>query len=355
MNISSKPEHELLYIEKQSHGYEWWHFDALSVNKEWAISVTFFHGNPFSGNYLSSKYSDKPEDHPAIRISIHRNGAAEFVGFQEYSGAHFIWQNEDAMSCIVGSSSFKRQDVGDDVEYELQLNQLLDSGHSVTGKLKFLSPKLPSKLLSKKEGNEKHFWNVLQPRAKVVGTIKLKGRTDNFHIGFHGQGFHDHWVGQEKLGNSFQDWYRGHVHFERETLLYTLADKYGEKQHEAWLIDRENEKITGYFDEITFHKPVKSGYGSKFFSEIHLSGVMGKIIIRQKKKLDGGPFSIRFLAEASWSEETDAPFTLGITEYMEPRWFEGDRFQQKAQRKIRNMRQKASWIQRSKLFYELTW
>lgn len=358
MNISSKPEFEHIYPDKYPHGYEWWYFDAVSLNKEWVVTVTFFHGNPFSPHYLSVKYSDSPEDYPAVRISLFRKGKPEFYCFQEYSKSHFSWQEEETLHCVIGGCSFKRYDLLDQFEYELELNQKLDSGHSISGKLKFVAPKISPKLVSKQDKQDPHVWNLLQPTSKVVGTLKVAGKTDNFHIGFLGVGYHDHWVGQEQLGHSIKDCYLGHVHLGRETLVYALVDKYGTKQHEAWLIDRDNKMITGYFDKIEFSDPAKSRFGGTYYQKIRFTGVLGTITVEQHKKLYKGPLFIRFLANVTWDiEEENLDFNniLGITQYINPQWYEIDKYRRKAKSQIRFMRQKPTWRQRSRFLYELSW
>ena len=356
MNISTKQEHEFYKPKKENNGYEWWYFDAISADKEWSLVVIFYHGNPFSPNYMRSKYGDEPASYPAISISVYRKGKPEFYSFQEYANSYFVWEEEkQEFNCLVGGSSFRKNEIFQEVEYELNLNQLLDSGHSISGKLKFIATRTSPKLINKEESKEKHFWNLLQPKAKVVGNLKIKGKTDDYHIAFHGSGYHDHNVGEEPMGHSFKDWYWGRIHMGRETLLYYVMNGYDGKQHEAWLIDEENQNIASYFEQIELKKPAKTLFGLQYFKEIHLLGIRGDIIVQLKNRVDNGPFYQRFLAEASYAGETEKKSYTGFAEYINPREIENDSFWWMIEMRLRYMRQKPHWVQKTKFLYELTW
>ena len=72
------------------------------------------------------------------------------------------------------------------LEYEIILNQMLDSSYQLTGRIKFVldTTKLQesadfSSLLKEPEQTKfSHAWNLIQPRAGVMGNLVLDGRSD---------------------------------------------------------------------------------------------------------------------------------------------------------------------------------
>ena len=356
MNISTKHEDEHYNLKKEDQGYEWWYFDAISADKEWSLVVIFYHGNPFSTNYMRGKYGDAPASYPAISISVYHKGKPEFYSFQEYAPSQFDWlKDKDEFNCLIGNSGFTKHDVFGEVEYELQLDQILDSGHSIHGKIKFIASRVHSKLLDHKEKKEKHFWNLLQPRAKVVGNLKVKGKTDDHHIAFHGSGYHDHNVGNEPMGHSFKDWYWGRFHFKDETFLFYVMNGYDGQQYEAWYIDSENQQVSSFVDKIELKKPTKTLLGLRYFKELHISSLRGNMVIDLNKRVDNGPFYQRFLAEAYFADETGGKRHTGFAEYINPREIQNESYWWMIEMRLRFMRQKPHWVQKSKLFYEITW
>ena len=256
---------------------------------------------------------------------------------------------------MIGGSSFKRHKVFQEMEYEVQLNQRLDSGHSINGKLKFIATRISPKLLEKQENKEKHVWNLLQPKAKVVGNFKIQGKTDDYHVAFHGKGYHDHNLGDEPMGHSFKDWYWGRIHIENETLLFYIMNGYDETQHEALFIDGENQKVSSYIDSIELKMPTRTLLGLNYYKEIHLSGIRGNLVVQLKNRVDNGPFYQRFMAEVFYADEASKKRYTGFAEYINPREIENETYWWMVRMRLRFMREKAHWVQKSKFFYELTW
>lgn len=354
MNISTNCADELLDTEKPEHGYEWWYFDAISVDKNWSIVLIFYQGNPFSPKYLSGTYGFEPQDYPALSISMYYKGKCEFYSFQEYHKEQCIWDTEP-LNISVGSSSFNRLERDTEIEYELLLNQSLASGHSITGKLKFISPKTNPELISKKDEGGKHKWNLLQPRAKVVGSVKVEGKSDKFHVGFHGNGYHDHNTGWERMSDSFDDWYWGRFHFKEYTLIYYLMNKKNEQQYDAWLIDAQNQQIVAKFDRVSLSEPKKNLLGLSSSRQITLTGVVGNVVVNQKKCTDDGPFYQRFISEANLTTKSGVEQSKGISEYIHPARIELQKYWWMVHMRLRYMSEKPHWVQKSKFFYEWTW
>ncbi|MBO6795457.1 MAG: hypothetical protein JJ895_16245 [Balneolaceae bacterium] len=355
MNISTSTEDEYINLDKPDKSYEWWYFDALSADKEWSIVIIFYQGNPFSTKYIQGSYSFDPKQYPAISISVYKQGKAEFYSFQEFPESKFLWDEEEDIHCSIGGCAFHRTVYADSFEYEINLNQTLESEHSITGKLKFIGERTKNSLIKNEAPEDKHAWNLLLPRAKVVGSVKIAGKTDSYHIGFHGDGYHDHNIGFEPMSKSFKDWYWGRIHFKEYTLVYYIMNGRKGKQHQAWLISNDNKEIAGHLNEIELSGKKKNWLGLESERQIKLTGVLGSVVINQKKVLDNGPFYQRFLAEAVFSNVDGVESKSGISEYIHPKKIENEKYWWMVHMRLRYLREPAHWVQKWKIFYEWTW
>ncbi len=356
MNISTKLKDEHIDPEKPSSGYEWWYFDALSHDKEWSFVIIFYDGNPFSPKYIDALKSGKPLPgaFPAISISVYRRGKAEYYSFVEYKADSFHW-NEEEQSARIGSNFFQWEQDGDTLKYHLLITQRLDSGHSIQAKLTFMSSAQDDNLIEH-ESSEKHFWNLLQPRAEVAGSIILEGRSDH-SILFNGVGYHDHNTGYEPLKDSFDDWYWGRFHFSTHTLIYYIMNGLdGAKQHKAWLILREGRQISNSFEEVHLDGFSSTFLGLNSARMIKMNTKDLSVVINQSEVIiDNGPFYQRFLGEASLTTKEGSFKAKGITEYIKPDRIYEEKYWWMVKMRLRFLSQKPHWVQRSKMFYQWTW
>lgn len=361
MNISTKLEDEKIDPGKPSGGYEWWYFDALSTDKEWGIVVIFYDGNPFSPKYIQElnmqgdSIDALPNQFPAVSVSLYRKGKAEYYSFLEYGEDRFHWDEED-LTGSVGSNFFKQNIVDNQLEYELLITQTLDSGHSINAKLKFVSARLPEDLIEYDSPGEKHFWNLIQPRAKVSGSITVEGKKTDRNILFNGEGYHDHNTGFEPMKDSFNDWYWGRFHFRGSTLIYYVMNGLdGSEQHEAWLIDESKQQVLEKFDHIKLEHPVNTRFGLSTYRKIVIASTSTEITIQQNKLSDNGPFYQRFLSDAIMKREGRVSAAHGISEYIKPEKIYEEKYWWLVRMRLRFMTEKAHWVQKSKMFYEWTW
>tara|TARA_R110000868_G_scaffold304437_21_gene565396 strand:+ start:26845 stop:27909 length:1065 start_codon:yes stop_codon:yes gene_type:complete len=354
MNISTKLNDEQIDPNKPSKGYEWWYFDALSADNEWGFVVIFYQGNPFSPKYIHSE-NGMPSKFPAISISVYNRGKAEYYSFLEYGENRFNW-DEDEQTGSIGSNFFKRTKVDGNLGYELLLVQTLESGHSLNANLKFTSKALSEGLLEDQSEKEKHFWNLLQPKAKVNGSIKLKGKAHDRNIIFTGAGYHDHNTGYEPMKDSFKDWYWGRFHFKDSTLIYYVMNGLdGNEQHEAWLISNDGQKVMEKFSSIKLDAYEKSLFGLNVARKIELFSGSSKVAIQQRKPIDNGPFYQRYLSDVVMIQEGKTQASTGISEFIEPEKIYDEKYWWMVRMRLRFMNEKPHWVQKSKMFYEWTW
>ncbi|MCG8374305.1 MAG: hypothetical protein MI700_12255 [Balneolales bacterium] len=355
MNISTLLRDESLYDEKPAGGYQWWYFDAISLDEQWALVIIFYHGNPFSTKYIREKLGKNPGYYPAISVSVYNKLNAEYYSFLEFEHSKFIWDEEN-FNCSIGGNSFQRNVKTWDVEYDLLINQALPSGHSLFGKLKFIGLNSEQMFVGrKKDRQEKHLWNLIHPHAKVVGSLKLKGKSDSYHIGFSGNGYHDHNLGFEPMKDSFEDWYWGRVHFEKETLVYYMMNQKKGFQQEAWLFDRATSKMKENLSLESMSRTKKNRLGLKSEREINLIGDRSKVRVVQNKLIDNGPFYQRFISKFILTRDGKESVKTGITEYINPSRIYLEKYWWMVHMRLRYMNEEPHWVQKKKMFYEWTW
>ncbi len=355
MNISTNIYDEYLDDKKPRNGYEWWYFDAISTDKKWSIILIFYQGNPFSTYYIKGKYSKKSEEYPALSISVYKNGKTEYYSFLEYPKSEFVYDQTEDFNLSIGGCSITRKVLSDSVEYTLSLDQTLESGHKIHGELTFFGSKISKSLIDKSSKHDLHYWNLLQPKSKVIGSLNIYGKTDSYQIGFHGNGYHDHNVGHELMSESFKDWYWGRFHFSKYTIVYYIMNGYNQEQHQAWLISNDEHSVVGFFNDFALFDKKKNILGLESFREIKLTGLLGDVHIFNKNVVDNGPFYQRYLSEAQFTDVSGTSTQIGFSEYINPIRIENEKYWWMVKMRLRYLREKAHWVQKSKLLYELTW
>ena len=355
MNISTKLSDEQIDPGKPSGGYEWWYFDALSADKEWGIVIIFYDGNPFSPKYIQSGIEGMPSDYPAISVSLYKRSKTEFYSFLEYKKGKFHWEVEP-MTASVGSNFFQKSEESGSLTYEILLNQVLDSGHEISGKISFKSPLISDSIQEFEEtrSGDQHLWNLIQPRATVIGSIEVKGKRNDYSIRFSGTGYHDHNKGYEPLKEEFDDWYWGRFHFSDSTLIYYVMNRKGGEQHKAWLLDTQGEVLESY-DRFELEHHTKNRFGLNSARKITIKKGGTDITIQQRELVDNGPFYQRFLSDGLIRYREKLYAAQGITEYIQPRNIYNEKYWWMVKMRLRFMAEKPHWVQRFKNLYEWTW
>lgn len=356
MNISTDHSEDQPFNNKPSGGYEWWYFDAISEDREWSFVVIFYIGNPFSPKYIRdiNRKSSKPDDYPAVSISVYNNTKTEFYGFEEYESADLEWDELGTLK--IGANTFTKKVNDNELVYELHIDQQLASSHSVKGNLTFKSNKSnPSLIVNTTEGVEKHFWNLVQPKAMVEGSLKIIGKRGEHHVQFKGSGYHDHNVGLEPMKDDFIDWYWGRLHFKDSTLIYYVMNRKNEKQYQAWLISKDNQEVIDRFDAVDIEDIRSSIFGIRSGRKIILRSQHSVVTLQASSILDSGPFYQRFYTKGILKRKDKLDVAEGITEYIYPENIYNKLFWPAVKMRLRFTSQKPHWVQKIKSLYEWTW
>ena len=357
MKISTDHNEDAPFGNKPSGGYEWWYFDAISNDGEWSFVVIFYIGNPFSPKYIQNidQHSAKPDAHPAVSISVYHRSKTEYYSFVEYS-ENDLQLSKDAQTLKIGSSLFSKETKGNQLIYKLELDQSLESSHAISGSIEFRSQTSNPELI-KNSGEEvqKHFWNLVQPKADVKGSISIKGKNGSHMINFLGSGYHDHNVGLESMKEDFIDWYWGRFHFKNTTLIYYVMNRKKEQQHRAWLVSSDKQKVLDEFDVVETEDKRTSLFGISSARKIILKSKNSEVTIQANTFIDNGPFYQRFISKAIMNRNNELTVAEGITEFIYPKNIYKKLYWPAVRMRLRFNQKKPHWVQKFKIFYEWTW
>ncbi|MEX0720866.1 MAG: hypothetical protein WD059_09375 [Balneolaceae bacterium] len=353
MNIST----DLIDIspsENISRGYEWWYFDGLSTNGRYGFVIIFYHSNPFSTRKKDwSSLNIQAEINPAISISIYDEGRTIYYGFQEFASDFFSW-NEEQKLLKIDQNTMHFSLVGDELDFEIKLDQKLDSGHSISGIIKGKGGVINKKLIAQKD-QEKHFWNLILPKADLDVNVNIKAGKSSREFQFFGTGYFDHNTGLEPMKNDFTNWYWGRFHFKDSILIYYLMNQHKMPQYEAWLIDNKGQKVLEKFEDITPTYYSRNWLGLKSARKIVLKSSPTEITIQTHSLIDNGPFYQRFLGDAVMNRNDIVQAAQGLAEYLHPKKIHAKKFWPLVHMRLRYMNEKPHWVQKSKILYPWTW
>ncbi|MDX1638477.1 MAG: hypothetical protein R3281_10940 [Balneolaceae bacterium] len=345
--------------------YEWWYFDGIDSDGIYSFVVIFYEGNPFSTRYIErmenwDRSDDAfPEEHPAVSISIYENQEPVYYSFTEFGSedCHF---DSSRPYLKVGNHVMQSAEKGEEITYELTLNEKLPSGDQLRGTISFQSKKMPDDLLQEAQhfDREGHLWNLVQPRAEVDARLAVTARTERVRkISFSGTGYHDHNMGNEPMRNEFNDWYWGRFHFELGTLVYYVMNRKNREQHQAWLLSPDNSRLIARYPNVELHDESLTPFGLRTARKMMLSNEKAHITIQQARVLDNGPFYQRFSSDAfiSIPNRDIMEVSEGITEYIRPDRIYWKMFWPFLHMRIRYANEPPHWVQRSKRLYRWTW
>lgn len=361
MQIFSDPDRDVSTRKTEPGSYEWWYFDAMSADGTYGFVVIFYQGNPFSRRYIDALQNgseDTAAYYPAVSISLYKEGKPIFYSFEEVVAeqAGFSGDNPEG---FVGKNRFYRDNTEtDELVYKLELDQEVPCGDHLKADIIFRSRQNGSIFkglnaeMAESSDQPGHSWNLVQPRATIVGTLELTGYTRK-SIRFEGTGYHDHNTGMEPMKESFREWYWGRFHFSDYTLVYYLMNEEEGLKNRAWLIDSDHTS-TELIGNCELSDIGLNVFGLKSARKIEMNTGDNSFLIQQETTLDDGPFYQRFRSRLVLSLDDKIYQAEGISEYICPSRIYGRVF-----RPLVNMRiqypDKKHWVQKSPRLYRWTW
>ncbi|WP_234571864.1 hypothetical protein [Rhodohalobacter sp. 614A] len=353
MNIISNYSRDAQTDKPKPGSYEWWYFDAQSVDG-YKIVVIFYEGNPFSSKYIHALQNgggSTAEKYPAVSISVYQESRPVFYSFREVEPEQADFSSEMPFGKI-DKCSFQGINHQARIEYKIELDQELSTGDSIRASLLFSNDiqSIP-KFKSSGKNRGSHEWNLVLPSCHVLGEIKIDGY-EKKEIAFNGLGYHDHNTGFEPLKKSFKEWYWGRYHLEDSTFIYYLMNRGDSWENRAWIIDKNGSLFECEDVEISSYSLSLFGFKSARVIECKAGDV--EIFVQLDQVLDNGPFYQRFGGRLLLKNESGISESRGISEYIRPA-----RIHQKIFRPLVNMRitypGKIHWVQKNPHLYRWTW
>jgi hypothetical protein len=215
---------------------EWWYFDSTFDDGS-SISIIIHLTDlikPASKNgSMNIAFMDKDKSvshifvpYPSKEITV----SSDFCDIR--IGRSHVWCEDNIYKLCIEESDAKAQ---------LEFETTCESWRPGNGRFDF--------------GNNKAFfsWLVPQPRAKVEGTMTIKGKTVNVL----GLGYHDHNWGTVCIVDAIKDWSWGRIYLNDNTVIFAdihLSSRYGGKRAMRFAVFQGDRLLISSF--LTTNEPL---------------------------------------------------------------------------------------------------
>ena len=303
--------------------YEWWYFDALSDDGEWALACIWFLGNPFSPYYRMAARGvpAEPADHNALFFALYRHGR-----LHAYHFTRFPLGDVSAPDSLPGVLRFgpNRLTWPSGGGCRLSLSDENANQRGLEADLNFDAPPLATSSVPSETAGETHFWLPAAPACRVSGTIRLR-EAQNVGaevIRFSGQGYHDHNWGRLPFDADIRDWYwaRAALGGGRAAVLYHVR-YHGRRAPVSHLLLFERGCLLRHAPNarVTLSRPRVNGFGTVYATRLTAQDGDTRAVFQLGSRLDSAPFYVRALCDAELSEGGGVETGRGIGEYLRPR------------------------------------
>lgn len=313
------------WLREKPGAYEWWYFDALADDGEWALTCIWFLGNPFSPYYRLSALG-RPADpfsHNALLFALYRHGRLYAYHFTRFS-RDFVCADESRPAMLRFGPNTLSSATG---RFRLQLADENANRRSLTADITFAAPfpsALPSPVLGDGGSQAEHFWLPAAPACRVRGRIELREAHNPGEevISFNGDGYHDHNWGTLPFASNIRDWYWARAGFGdgRAIILYHVVSRHTRRPVSHLLQFRDGRLVR--HDEqaqVTVSRARINAFGLAYAT--HLQACSGELTadFRLERRLDSAPFYVRCLCGATILEAGEVTNGAGVGEYFRPR------------------------------------
>jgi carotenoid 1,2-hydratase len=324
-SFSSCVKSDVWHPEKDSKGYEWWYFDALSDDGKEAVVIIFLDNFIFSPRYNSSVHRNDLNGFkrfPAVAFVYYRDGKPVYRAINEYRPEDFD-AGADTPRCRIGKNSFHLESAPYGSGYVLEIDAKLSQNRCLKARFEWLSIECDLKPAEQRITPATHFWNLVSPRSDVTGRIAVyeqKGREQD-EIHFRGTGYHDHNFDSRWLPETVKDWQWGRSHFPDSTAIFYRYNEIGETDAPTKLFLIRDQELTETDAEYEVQEMGRDKFGIKYPKRIRFVTADNiKLRVKQQQIVDSSFFYLRFLSEMTLTLRDGKPRkTVGITEHLEPK------------------------------------
>ena len=302
--------------------YEWWYFDAVSENGEWALSCIWFLGNPFSPYYRQAALGrlSSPFAHNALFFALYREGRLHAYHFTRFPVSQ-ISATEAVPLCLqFGPNTLRMPTPG---TWQLELTDENANGRRLDASLVFAGPPLTSGPIEESPLGGDHSWLPSAPFCRVSGTITLREASNpgSEQIRFSGTGYHAHNWGRLPFDAALRNWSwaRAALSGERSVILYHLQPHRGPAVSHLLLFDAGHLIRHNAPAKVRLDRSVLNGFGTRYFSRLTVADGDFSVTFQFGKRLDSSPFYVRALCDAAVTQNGQFETGHGIGEYLRPR------------------------------------
>ena len=314
------------WLRQTPGAYEWWYFDAISDSGEWAITCVWFLGNPFSAYYRHSALGvpGSPFAQNALFFALYRHGRLHAYHFTRFPESE-ITAGETMPLCLrFGPDTLTMQGEG---QWHLSLADENANGRTLEASLTFTAPPLVAGDAQATAMDSDHSWLPIAPFCRVQGRVKLREPHNPGAevIEFRGTGYHDHNWGRLPFDADIRDWYwaRAALEGERSVILYHVRPHHGPTVSHLLLFESGRLLRHDAEAQVRLERPVFNGFGTRYHSQLTVSGADLEAVFRFETRLDSAPFYLRALCTATLTQKQHAESGQGIGEYLRPRAMSG--------------------------------
>ena len=312
---------DVYHADERAGAYEWWYFDALSDDGRDCLVVIFLVGFIFSPAYNHSvdkhlrdktQPAPRPADYPAIAITLYRDARPLYRAINQFIAADFS-ADTTRPACRIGNSHFYL----DETRYVLELDAMLRGGKRLAGSFTWeMAQSSKFKVQSSKLPSDGHSWNLVAPRCRVNGTLKVAGETLNFA----GNGYHDHNHDSRWLPESVAAWEWGRAHFaDKTTAVYYHYRANGATEADCYLFLETKDGLQTHPARLVAGKQKRHYFGLRYPRELTIETENARLKITQRRVIDGSFFYLRCQDTATLELSDGAKQTApAITEQLAP-------------------------------------
>lgn len=349
--------------ESNAAAYEWWYFDALSRDGRDALVIIFLDNFIFSPRYNSRAQRNDNErlrfikietaHAPAVAFCFYRDGRPLFRAINEYS--HEVFHaSADHPSCRINRSAFElreddnasseRGNIASHKTYALALDEPLRGARHLRAELAWtildgdfderatanLSSDAARRASAKESVHDQiiaHEWNMVAPRCKVNGEIRIEDARGRpvFQNHFAGVGYHDHNRDSRPMPRAIKTWQWGRAHFDNETtaIFYRYRPRNAPQSITKLFVVRDG-ALQIHEVECSERKFRRDIFGLRcprnLSFDAKTSGECVTLSISQRRAIDRSFFYLRFLSDAELRIENGSALrTVALTEHLAPR------------------------------------
>jgi carotenoid 1,2-hydratase len=309
------------WLRTKAGAYEWWYFDALSDDGEWALTCIWFLGNPFSPYYRLSALGNKPDPfaHNALFFALYRQGRLHAYHFTRFPRDQVCADERRPATLRFGPNDLSYADG----RYVLHLDDENANRRSLSVHLVFHAPPLLGQSVAEESRGDNHFWLPAAPACWVAGQITLREKNNPGAeiIAFRGSGYHDHNWGTLPFAANIRDWYWARVGLGEGKALVLYHVNYRQSARPvSHLLRFDGGQLKAHDDqpEVHLRRTAFNGFATGYATHLHIRSGELAADFWLGRRLDSAPFYIRALCCANVSEAGRTQTGMGIGEYFRP-------------------------------------